>query len=96
MINFIINIIICNIIFFHLRTFVKLWELVDLRAFRRLSFVQWDFLQVTSDLLLLIVMFYCYIIKFAEYVDQKSKTRSDRDEKSGKHGKQACTIFSVT
>ena len=61
-----------------------------------LSFVQWDFLQVTSDLLLLIVMFYCYIIKFAEYVDQKSKTRSDRDEKSGKHGKQACTIFSVT
>ena len=33
MINFIIKIIICNIIFLHLRTFVKLWELVDLRAF---------------------------------------------------------------
>ena len=33
MINFKINIIICNVIFFHLRTFVKLWELVDLRAF---------------------------------------------------------------
>ena len=33
MMNFVIIIIICNIIFFHLRTFVKLWELVDLRVF---------------------------------------------------------------